>query len=160
MSSDGSNLQNITNTGTARESNPDWSPDGSKVVFVSFMSPDSEIFTLDPDGSNRIQLTDNAVFDSDREWSPSGDRIAFVSEAESGTDKVHIMNSDGTNVKELTLSNSSESSPTWSPDGTKIAFSRFIDGYTHIHIFSVEFNDILSAPYVTGNDRSPHWNYR
>jgi len=160
MDADGSDLKNITNTSTARESNPDWAPDGSRIVYESYADGDTEIHTIRPDGTDNAQITDNTLFDSEPEWSPSGDRIAFVRNLDSKGDKVHIMNSDGTNVRELTPSSTSEVSPTWSPDGSMIAFSRYIDGYYHIHIYSVDFNDILSAPYTTSNDRSPHWNYK
>ncbi|MFH5884766.1 IPT/TIG domain-containing protein [Halalkalibaculum sp. DA3122] len=160
MNSDGSNLQNITNTATAREFNPDWSPDGTSIVYEEYIDGKYDIYTINPDGTNKMQITDNDVSEYDPEWSPAGDKIAYVVNLPDASRKIHVMNSDGTGVQELTLSNGNERSPSWSPDGSKIVFSKYMDGYTHIYIYSVEFNDILVAPYTTGNDRAPHWNYK
>jgi Tol biopolymer transport system component len=160
MNSDGSNKKNITNTEIAREANPDWSPDGSLIVYENYVNPDSEIFTIRPDGTDKKQITDNEVFDFEPEWSPSGDRIAFVHDHSDTGKNVHIMNSDGIGVQKLTPSMGTETSPSWSPDGSKIVYSQYTEGYYQISVYSVEYDDILNTYYTPNTDQEPHWNYK
>ncbi|HFC11623.1 MAG TPA: hypothetical protein ENJ56_02170, partial [Anaerolineae bacterium] len=93
-----------------------------KVLFTSDIDGDDEIFVMNADGTNRLQLTNNLVDDFSPVWSPDGNKIAFVSENILGT-QIYMMNSDGSNVTKLTSTPLSNYAPSWSPDGTKLVFS-------------------------------------
>jgi Tol biopolymer transport system component len=81
-----------------------------------------EIYTMNPNGTDRKQLTDNSVYDTSPTYSPSGTKIAFVSEQEGGVSKIYTMNaSDGSDQRALRDSTSGQE-PAYSPNGTKIAF--------------------------------------
>ncbi len=135
MNGDGSNQTNLTNN-TAFDSNPNWSPDGSKIVFVSDRASfgTTEIYTMNANGSNPTRLTTNSVTDETPAWSPDGARIAF---ARSG--QLFVMNADGTNVIQITANASSgvKLHPSWSPDGTRIVFSRNL-GFGNIGIAVID----------------------
>lgn len=60
----------LTFMNTANESDARWSPDLSKLVFVSDQDGDNEIYMIDPDGSNQVQLTNNNVSDFGPRWKP------------------------------------------------------------------------------------------
>jgi Tol biopolymer transport system component len=156
---DGSNLTQITKVDSYSANSPDWSPDGSRIIYYSNEDGDNEIFTIHPDGTNKKQITNNTVEDTDPEWSPDGSKIAFVRVVKSGQ-KIHIMNADGSGVYEMTPSTGSESSPTWSPDGTLVAYARYIDGNSNINIYSLQYNDIMQSNYTPSFDTSPHWNFK
>ena len=47
-------------------------PDGTKIAFASSRDGNSEIYVMDEDGGNQINLTHNAASDSKPAWSPSG----------------------------------------------------------------------------------------
>lgn len=121
MNPNGSNQTNLTNN-AAFDSNPNWSPDGSKIVFVSDRASfgTTEIYTMNANGSNPTRLTNNAVNDETPAWSPDGAKIAF---ARSG--QLFVMNADGTNVIQITHDDSPgiKLHPSWSPDGTRLVFS-------------------------------------
>jgi Tol biopolymer transport system component len=133
---------------------PAWSPDGSKVVFVSPRALDGSdtanttenIWVMNADGSGAApltKLTTAGIATFNLAWSPDGNKIAFVSSrALDGsdavntnfTDNIWIMNADGSGVAPLTRLTAVVKDffplPAWSPDGSKIAFSshRAVDG--------------------------------
>ena len=58
MTSDGANVINLTKH-PARDSNPDWSPDGNQIVFSSKRDGNTEVYVMNADGTNPINLTNH-----------------------------------------------------------------------------------------------------
>ena len=78
MDADGGNQENLTNN-PAYDHVPDWSPDGTKIAFVSDRNGGaSQIYVMDADGKNPIRLTDGRRHKSHPDWSPDGQKIAFT----------------------------------------------------------------------------------
>lgn len=124
MDSDGSNLT-LLSLDRAVDSYPSWSPDGSKIVFISsnFKNNDSwitDIWTMDSD-SNRKQLTNDDAIEWEPSYSPDGKKIVFTL-LQSGISSIWMMDSDGTNKQQLTFQYPAEQ-PKWSPDGSNIVFA-------------------------------------
>ena len=63
----------------AQNFDPAPSPDGKKLVFISMLSGKEQLFTMDIDGKNIVQLTRDDADHEDPAWSPDGKKIAFVS---------------------------------------------------------------------------------
>jgi len=119
MNADGSGQQDIT-VGTDG-GRPDWSPDGTKIVFTSYRAAVGEIYVMDADGSNVIRLTHASGGDTWPRWSPDGTQIAFTSSRD-GNREVYVMNADGSNQVNLTQHPADDESPVWSPDGLQLTF--------------------------------------
>ncbi len=107
-----------------------WSPDGSKIVAAG---PGADgwprLFTMNPDGSNKRQITNAGWGYNDREpsWSPDGTKIVFhraIAHSYGTTFAVHVVNADGTNEKLLAHNTAF---PDWSPDGRTIAYTSYPD---------------------------------
>jgi Tol biopolymer transport system component len=97
-----------------------------KIAFASDRSGSWQIYTMNPDGSDQVQVTNLAPTDDDGLFcsiSPDGKHIAFAYNAGDGPD-LYLMNFDGTDVRQLTTDHSSFL-PRWSPDGTRLVFSTF-----------------------------------
>lgn len=99
-------------------------PATAKIVFTSTRGDNSEIYIMNPDGSEQINLTQHRASDSDPVWSPTGTQILFVSDR-AGTKDLYLMNADGTNVRKVFRRLVGRAHPTWSPDGKQIAYHRF-----------------------------------
>jgi Tol biopolymer transport system component len=112
---------NVTKTPKVREFAPTWSPDGSRLAFVSYRDGNGEIYVMRPDGSGATRLTRNRVEDLSPAWSPDGSRLAFTSNR-GGAYRIHTMRADGRGVRRLSSLGDSFS-PAWSPDGARIVFS-------------------------------------
>jgi Tol biopolymer transport system component len=100
MDPDGSNLQRLTRRPGFQ---PDWSPDGSRIVFGSLDGHDGEVFVMNADGSDLIRLTRNRFEETLPAWSPDGLTIAFASRRDRNTD-IYLMNAEGSDQVRLTHS--------------------------------------------------------
>lgn len=69
-------------TATGNDTEPHWSPDGSKLVFVSQRDGNREIYVLDLNSGGQSNLTRNAADDDEPDWSPDGTKIVFSSNRE------------------------------------------------------------------------------
>lgn len=85
-----------------RQSDPDWSPDGSRIAFTRGRGPDAEIAIADVASGTVTRITENRVEDRDPAWSTTGERIAFVSRRPSGKDNLWLVDPDGDDLVDLT----------------------------------------------------------
>jgi TolB protein len=102
-----------------------------RIAFVSDETGSWQLYTMNPDGSSKVRLTNLAHTDFDL-WAPSiapdGDRIAFTygtgsSASPLAKTDLFVMNSDGSGLKQITHDQRSIF-PRWSPDGKKLIFTR------------------------------------
>ena len=95
---------------------PDWSPDGTKLVYSRFVGTfdNDEIFVANADGTGETRLTTNSVHDSRPVWSPDGTKIAFDSN-EGGDWEIFVMNRDGSGRHAVTDNTFDDSRPDWQP---------------------------------------------
>jgi Tol biopolymer transport system component len=110
MNADGSDKKRIT-SGSRVNSGPDWSPDGSKIVFSSsILEQNAALVTVNPDGSGFTRLTNR--FDFFPAWAPEGTKIAFESRAE-GHYEIFTVNPDGSGRNQVTSSSSDDINADW-----------------------------------------------
>ena len=149
MNSDGSGAQPLTRLTVAASSAPAWSPDGTKIAYVSARALDGSnsagspnLWVMNADGSGSRPLTAlTSTYNMSTEtpsWSLDGSKIVFASSrATDGSDNgsaiqnIWVINADGTGARALTsLITSSSYQPRWSAEGSKILFcsGRALDG--------------------------------
>jgi Tol biopolymer transport system component len=96
----------------AEDRHPTWSPDGTRIAFVSERDGNPEIYSMNADGTDVVRLTVNAADEGEPAWSLGGSRIAFNSNRD-GNWELYAMNVDGTNVTRLTNNVHIDSAPAW-----------------------------------------------
>ncbi len=97
-------------------------PATAKIVFSSTLDGNAEIYMMNPDGSQRVRLTNHPARDSAPVWSPTGEQIVFNSDRDGKWD-IYIMDADGTNVRRVFKTLAHREHPAWSPDGKWIAYT-------------------------------------
>jgi eukaryotic-like serine/threonine-protein kinase len=107
---------------TRNDSNPQFSPDGNRIVFVSERSGNPEIWVSNSDGSNSVQVTSfGGPTVSTPRWSPDGRRIAFDSDA-TGEYDIWLIGTNGGKPQRMTMHPANDGNPSWSRDGQWIYF--------------------------------------
>ena len=149
---DGGDLHRVGNIAGAT---PRSSNDGSKIVFASLSDGDWEIWIMNADGSNPIQITDNQFNDWLPSWSPDFDRIAFESDRD-GNHEIYTMDINGHNVYNLTNNGYYNGCPRWSPDGSKIVFESSQSGGFEIYKMTTTGSSQERLTFTSGAYR-PDW---
>ena len=99
MDSNGESKINLTNLGCTGF--PLFSPQGDKIIFTAQLSPDFELYSMDIDGQNLTNISNQPGEEADAQFSPDGSQIVYINFHGEGNDPVYIMNSDGSNKQLL-----------------------------------------------------------
>jgi len=126
----GSGETQLTHGEFGQESAPNWSPNGSTIVFQGNASGPSQLYAMNANGTGgHLLFDDPANNDFNPHYSPDGSKIAFSSCNQFGQCTIDVINSDGTGAAtQLTGAPWDAFDPSWSPDGSKIAFDSNQDG--------------------------------
>lgn len=160
MDKNGSNTTLIYHTEEDYLATPEWSPDGGKLLFVTYHNDTYDIFTINTDGTNLTNLTANTdLVYSSPTWSPDGSKISFSGRIDSGLFDIYIMNNDGTEMTNITNDSSKDfRGPVWSPDGNEIAFTLHTGDRYDIYKINSNASGLTN---ITGSHElgglSPNW---
>ena len=119
-------------------------PTTPKILFTSARDGNRDVYIMNPDGSEQMNLTHHPANDLHAVWSPTGEQILFISDRGDDVRDLYLMDPDGSNVqrvfKDELKGTYYRDYPTWSPDGKQIAYMHINwdkDIYT-IHIVNLE----------------------
>ncbi len=138
------------------QSAPAWSPDGKSIAFTQAHDGNSDIYTVNVDGTNLQRLTTEDSIETSPTWSPDGKKIAFVSDR-AGSPQIYIMNADGTGKERFTFNGDYNADPAWSPRGDKIAFTSMLDTRFNIVVKSLDGLVEKQLTADMGRNDSPSW---
>jgi Tol biopolymer transport system component len=134
---------------------PAWSPDGSKLAFVSNRAGlQGDIWVMNAGGGAPTNLTNNAAVEDSPAWSPDGSMIAFrrVVGAQS---EIFVMDAGGGGQTNITTAQ--DDAVVWSPDGSKIAFRTNRDGNLEIYTMNADGSSPTNLTSNPAPDSSPAW---
>jgi TolB protein len=144
--SDGS-AEPVQLTDSAPNGKPKWGSDG-RILFLSLRDADGqEIYSMNPDGSDQVNLTNHPSRDVLAELSPDGSTIVFASDrAGNGDLDIWIMDASGSNVRQLTDSPERDTNPTWTSSGEQIIYR---SDRTPAGLWYMNFDGSTQTPLLT-----------
>ena len=131
-------------------------PKTPKILFTSTRDGNLEVYMMNPDGSEQVNLTQHPALDLEAAWSPTGEQILFVSDRE-GIRDLYLMDADGANVRRVFKKKTDvwRTAPTWSPDSKQFVYQakdwNFVKGGLYLGTFGEEDAEFI-AKYNT-----PDW---
>ncbi|WP_434985706.1 Tol-Pal system beta propeller repeat protein TolB [Vreelandella zhaodongensis] len=128
---------------------PAWSPDGSKLAYVSFETERPAIYIQDVSTGQRVQATSFQGINGAPAWSPDGRRIA-MSLSKDGQPEIYILDIANRSVERITQNSSIDTEPAWAPDGRSLLFTSDRSGGPQIYEYSLTNGETKRVTY-TGN---------
>lgn len=128
---------------------------GSRIAFVGAQGGAKELYLMDYDGYNLVQLTKDKNLNLSPALSPDGKYLAFTS-YRSGRPDLVMMNLESKKVETL-ASGGLNIAPAFSADSSRIALSREIDGNPEIFLITLADRKTQRVTFYNGIDSSPSW---
>ena len=155
---DGKGLAQLTKNAEG-DFQPDFSPVGKSIAFVSRRNLSPGIYTMNSDGTKQKKVSRGRaqVFQAPS-WSPDGQRIAFASDQD-GLLNIYKMRADGQGQVRLTDDNGvpTDSAPVFSPNGKRIAFQTNRDGDFEIYKMRADGTGPVNLTDDPAGDFTPDW---
>lgn len=130
--------------------------ENGRIAFHSNRAGNWEIYTMNPDGSDVVRLTNSPGDDERPGWSPDGTKIVFSSRRGGNTD-IYVMNADGSGLQRLTTHPSDDHAGQWSSDGTKIVFRSSRDGNKEIYVMNADGSGQTNLSNNPAEETGPVW---
>jgi len=124
-----------------------------EIAFSSSKDGNSEIFTINKNGTNLRKLTNSFGIDVSPVFSPDGTNIVFVSDR-GGSPQIYIMDSNGRGIRRITFEGTYNTSPSWSPDGKWLAYVGMKDGKNQIFMIQSDGTGLRQLTF-NGNNEGP-----
>src|SRR5215213_165089 len=122
MNVDGTNVRRLTDS-PGIDTEPVFSPDGSKIAFASSRAGNLDIWVMNADGSNPVRLTSAPEGENEPAWSHAGTRLAYTKILDGGVfgvfdaeKDVYVMDANGANKRLIAGLEAEEHDAVWSPD--------------------------------------------
>jgi TolB protein len=119
------------------ESNPNLSPDGKRLLFVSNRSGSIQIYQKIFATGETLRMTFKGSYNVDPRWSNDGNYIVYAGIVNNRF-QVFFMDKDGIRIKQITSGKNSAEQPVWSPDGRQIMYTSKIDGAQKLFVMRID----------------------
>lgn len=133
---------------------PVWSPDGSKLAYVSFESGKSVIYVQTLATGQRQPIANYKGNNSAPTWSPDGTQLA-IALSRDGISQIYVINADGSNLRRVMRSPLIDTEPRFTPDGQSIIFTSDRGGSPQIYMVPAAGGEAKRLTFSGGYNTSP-----
>lgn len=132
--------------------------DNGLIVFSSTRESDAgRLYSMMPDGSGLLTITETTSWDSSAAWSPDGLHIAFQRDTPDHQRDIVVVNAGGSGEFKVTDDTIYDNDPAWSPDGTRVVFNSSRGGAgTDLHVWDGATGEITQLTQL-GDTLQPDW---
>lgn len=139
-----------------RATSPALSPDGKKITFSMAREGNVDIFFMNLDGTDFLQLTRHPGVDTNPSWAPGGRSMVFTSDR-TGSPQIYRMDADGLNIVRITNENPYNDSAAWNPRHDFIAYVSRFDNDFDIFIMDLQTRENYRVTRLQGSNEGPCW---
>ncbi len=154
MDQDGKNHQYLTD-GSKLVLTPRFSPDGKKILYLSYQNRIPQVFMLDLSSGRNTLLGNFPGMSFAPHFSPDGKNVV-MSIAKNGNTDIYEINLKTHRKKQLTKGAPIFTSPSYSPNGKEIVFNSNMDGLRQLYIMNGDGSNIKKMT-ISGGYAEPAW---
>lgn len=133
---------------------PSWSPDGTKLAYVSFEHKKPVVYVQNLVTRTRTVVANEKGNNSAPSWSPSGNKLAVVL-SKDGHTQIYTVNVDGSGLRRISNSADIDTEPQWSADGQSIYFTSNRSNSPQIYRMSSDGGEARRVTFSSGENSSP-----
>ena len=134
---------------------PAWSPDGSKIAYVSFENKKAVVIVHTLATSQRTIVANYKGTNSAPAWSPDGSKLAVALTRGGALAQVYVLDADGSNLRRLTNTSGIDTEPKFSADGQTVYFTSDRSGGPQIYRMPVGGGDAQRVTFAGDYNISP-----
>jgi len=158
MDSDGANHRFLT-LGSATALTPRYSPDYSKIMYLSYVDGNPRIYVYDIGRGSQTLVTENSNPTLAPRWSPDGRSILYSMAVAGNTDIYRVPVTGGRSVR-LTDTPGIDIGGSYSPDGSKIVFESDRSGSQQCYVMDADGTNQRRITFFGGRCATPEWSPR
>jgi TolB protein len=135
---------------------PAWSPDGTRIAYVSFERKKPVVFVHNLADATRSVLANFEGANSSPAWAPDGERLS-ITLTRDGVAQIYSLRVDGSQLTRLTSSPAIDTEGHWSPDGRTLLFTSDRGGSPQIYRMSSSGGGAERVTFEGGYNVTPRW---
>lgn len=148
-------LTRLTRTGHAAESSPSWSPDGSRIVYVSDETGTPRLYVIGRKEGTPKRITFRGGEDVAPNWGPSG--LIVYSKKAGSFYQINVIDPKSGESTPLSAADADYEDPCWAPDGRHIVCSRTAGYRSDLYILDTLGDSPVRLTKIDGDWYSPSW---
>ncbi|MFI0434408.1 MAG: Tol-Pal system protein TolB [Parachlamydiaceae bacterium] len=158
--------QQIFSARSATQGSPTFSPDGSKIAFVSNKDGSPKIYVIDvpSPGANINEIKPMLITRANREnsapsWSPDGTKMAYCARG-NGDRQIWVYDFNTNKETQITTGKGQKENPSWAPNSLHLVYNSSDPGSSNLFITHLNQNESTQITFGSGEKQFPNWEPR
>ena len=131
--------------------------ENGKIAYTHSDGESTDIYVMNADGTDQVNLTNHPADDIAAAWSPDGSKIAFASTRDGDDLEIYVMNADGSDPRQLTDNDALDCCARWSPDGSQLVFHSDLTGDLDVFVMRADGSGQTNLTNAPSFDAYADW---